>query len=124
MNGGGRVEREYGFGRGRTDLLVVWPFNTQDKNNPKVQEVVIELKIKYGRLDSIIKKGLKQTKGYMDTCGTDDGYLLIFNRSPKTPWSKKIFKREESYDGVNIVVFVMWSMKKKNVERKATDPNN
>ncbi|MCP5054056.1 MAG: ATP-binding protein, partial [bacterium] len=46
VNGGGRVEREYGFGRERTDLLVVWPFNsegTEDKKNTKVQEVVIEL---------------------------------------------------------------------------------
>ncbi|MCP5046286.1 MAG: ATP-binding protein, partial [bacterium] len=110
VNGGGRVEREYGFGRERTDLLVVWPFNsegTEDKKNTKVQEVVIELKIKYGRLDTVIKNGLKQTKGYMDKCGTDDGYLVIFNRSPKTPWSKKIFKKKESYDGVNIVVLGM-----------------
>ncbi len=25
MNGGGRLEREYALGRGRTDLLIVWP---------------------------------------------------------------------------------------------------
>ena len=25
VNGGGRIEREYGLGRGRTDLLIVWP---------------------------------------------------------------------------------------------------
>ena len=25
VNGGGRIEREYGIGRGRTDLLIVWP---------------------------------------------------------------------------------------------------
>ncbi|MCP5047138.1 MAG: ATP-binding protein [bacterium] len=107
VNGGGRVEREYGFGRERTDLFVVWPLNTQDKKNTKVQEVVIELKIKYGRLDTVIKNGLKQTKSYMDKCGTDDGYLVIFNRSPGTHWSKKIFRKEKSVDGVNIVVFGM-----------------
>ncbi|MCP5054057.1 MAG: hypothetical protein GY940_43210 [bacterium] len=50
---------------------------------------------------------MKQTKGSMDKCGTDDGDLLNFNRSPKTPWSKKIFKKKESYDGVNIVVLGM-----------------
>ena len=111
VNGGGRVEREYGFGRERTDLLVVWPFNPkdpEDKTNPtNVQEVVIELKIKYGRLDTVIKKGLEQTKSYMDKCGTHDGYLVIFDRSPKKPWSKKIFRKNESYDGVNIPVFGM-----------------
>ena len=26
VNGGGRVEREYGLGRRRTDLLVIWPY--------------------------------------------------------------------------------------------------
>ena len=25
VNGGGRIEREYGLGRGRTDLLILWP---------------------------------------------------------------------------------------------------
>ena len=25
VNSGGRIEREYGLGRGRTDLLIVWP---------------------------------------------------------------------------------------------------
>ena len=25
INGGGRIEREYGLGRGRTDLLILWP---------------------------------------------------------------------------------------------------
>ncbi|MEZ5578228.1 MAG: hypothetical protein R3F36_01280 [Candidatus Competibacteraceae bacterium] len=25
VNGGGRIEREYGLGRMRTDLLVMWP---------------------------------------------------------------------------------------------------
>ena len=25
VNGGGRIEREYALGRGRTDLLIVWP---------------------------------------------------------------------------------------------------
>ena len=39
LNGGGRVDREYGLGRRRTDLLVVW-------NYPGgVQRVVIELKL-------------------------------------------------------------------------------
>ena len=25
VNGGGRIEREYGLGRGRVDLLIMWP---------------------------------------------------------------------------------------------------
>ncbi|MBF0301795.1 MAG: AAA-like domain-containing protein, partial [Desulfamplus sp.] len=38
VNGGGRVEREYGLGRMRTDLLIIW------KHSSGVQKVVIELK--------------------------------------------------------------------------------
>ena len=44
INAGGRVEREYGLGRMRTDLLVVWKHKTGE------QRVVIELKIKYDSL--------------------------------------------------------------------------
>jgi hypothetical protein len=39
VNGGGCVEREYGLGRGRTDLLVIWPYPGG------VQRAVIELKV-------------------------------------------------------------------------------
>ena len=44
INSGGRVEREYGLGRKRTDLLVIWPYKG------RLQKVVIELKILYGSL--------------------------------------------------------------------------
>ena len=37
VNGGGRVDREYGLGRRRTDLLVIWP------HAGGVQRVVIEI---------------------------------------------------------------------------------
>ena len=37
VNGGGRIEREYGLGRGRTDLLVIWP---QGGRSPEVRDRV------------------------------------------------------------------------------------
>jgi hypothetical protein len=40
VNGGGRIEREYGLGRMRTDLLLRWPYA-----NEQVQTVVLELKL-------------------------------------------------------------------------------
>lgn len=55
VNGGGRVEREYGLGSQRTDLLLIWPH----KNS--VQEAVVELKIRYGTTEKTIAKGLEQT---------------------------------------------------------------
>lgn len=104
VNGGGRVEREYGLGRMRTDLLVTWPCKGSKEG---VQEIVLELKLRYGSLETTIEKGLKQTRKYMDKCGTDEGYLLIFDRSPNVSWDEKIFKREETYNGVKINVYGM-----------------
>jgi len=109
VNGGGRVEREYGLGRMRTDLLVVWPVRV-DQNLPEnhyarfehFQQAVIELKLLRGKLDTAIENGLEQTFRYMDKCGTGEGYLLIFNPSPGVSWDEKIFKKEMSFQGVKI----------------------
>jgi len=101
VNGGGQVEREYGIGRQRTDLQVIWPYKKG------VQEIVLELKLQYGSRETTIQKGLEQTRDYMDKCGTDEGYLLIFDRSPNVSWDEKIFKREETYKGVIINVYGM-----------------
>lgn len=103
VNGGGRVEREYGLGRQRTDLLVLWPFREG------VQQVVLELKIRHrhSSLETVIKEGLEQTRDYMDTCGTGEGYLLIFDRSAKVPWAKRIFQKTKTYQGTTIEIFGM-----------------
>jgi hypothetical protein len=101
VNGGGRVEREYGLGRQRTDLLVVWPYKGGE------QHTVIELKIRYGSLEETIEKGLIQTRGYMDKCGTDEGYLLVFDRREKVAWEEKIFVRHETVNGLKITVYGM-----------------
>jgi hypothetical protein len=58
VNGGGRVEREYGLGRGCTDLLIVW-------NYPgSVQRAVIELKVLRKAPESTLAEGLAQTWEY------------------------------------------------------------
>lgn len=101
VNTGGRVEREYGLGRQRTDLLVIWPYKHG------VQEVVLELKLRYGSLEKTIEKGLDQTRGYMDKCGTNEGCLLIFDSSAEVSWEEKIFKMEKAFRGVNINVYGM-----------------
>ncbi len=101
INTGGRVEREYGLGRQRTDLLVTWPYKDG------VQEVVLELKLKYGSLEKTIRKGLEQTREYMDKCGTNEGCLLVFNRVPNVSWKEKIFKQEKTFEGTKINVYGM-----------------
>ena len=101
VNSGGRVEREYGLGRRRTDLLVIWPYPSG------LQKSVIELKIRYGALEKTLAEGLSQTWAYMDSCDTEDGHLLIFDRDADKAWGEKVFRRVESYQGTRIKVWGM-----------------
>ncbi|MEA3464737.1 MAG: AAA-like domain-containing protein [Thermodesulfobacteriota bacterium] len=96
INGGGRINREYALGRKRTDLTIEWPLNEEQGFFGPVQRIVIELKIRYGALDSVIAKGLEQTSGYADSFGAQEAYLIIFNRDTEIPWDDKIWQREES----------------------------
>ncbi len=63
VNGGGRVEREYGLGRGRTDLLVLW------RHPGGVQKIVLELKILRKSRERTLAEGLEQTWQYLDRVG-------------------------------------------------------
>ena len=100
VNGGGRIEREYGVGRGRTDLLGLWPY-------PKgVQRIVLELKVLRKALEKTITEGLEQTLEYGERCNADEMHFVVFDRSKK-PWSKKIFKRTRKLRGVTIKVWGM-----------------
>jgi hypothetical protein len=104
VNSGGRVEREYGLGRRRTDLLVVWPYGEGER---RVQRVVIELKVVYGTVERTIAEGLAQTWVYVDRCGTEEGHLVVFDRDSGKSWTEKIFQRTEEYRGVPVHVWGM-----------------
>lgn len=95
VNGGGRIEREYGFGRGRTDLFIEYFYGDNQK-----QEVVLELKILYNSMELTIKEGLTQIKSYMDKCGTNQGHLLIFDRRANRKWEEKIW--DEKIEGIHV----------------------
>ena len=77
VNGGGRIEREYGLGRGRTDLLILWPRGER-------RRFVVECKVfhegKRRSLDGVIGRGVEQTLGYLDRCGSGEGHLVVFDR--------------------------------------------
>ena len=100
LNGGGRIEREYGLGRQRVDLFIRWP------RPGGQQRFVIECKILRGSLDTTLKAGLPQTAGYMDRCAAAAGHLVVFDRSTK-PWDEKVFRRTEEFDGKRIEVWGM-----------------
>ena len=101
VNSGGRIEREYGLGRGRTDLLIVWP------QAGRARRFVIECKILRKGLERTIDEGLTQTAGYMDRCAADAGHLVVFDRDPDKRWQDKVFHRREIRDGVDIHVWGM-----------------
>ncbi|MEA1933930.1 MAG: ATP-binding protein [Thermodesulfobacteriota bacterium] len=102
VNSGGRIEREYGLGRMRTDLLVIW-----NKSDSDVQKTIIELKILYKTLEKTIESGLDQTSAYMERCGGSEGHLVIFNRQNDISWDEKIFSEKRKYKGRDIVVWGM-----------------
>jgi hypothetical protein len=98
VNGGGRIEREYGLGRGRTDLLVIWPYAGG------VERIVLELKVKRKALDKTIAEGLAQTVEYGERIQADELHFVVFDRSKK-PWSRKIFSRTRKHRGATIKIW-------------------
>jgi hypothetical protein len=93
VNGGGRINREYALGRKYTDLLLEWPLDKEQGFYGEVQRVVLELKILYGSLDKTINDGVQQVADYARRCGSEEAYLLIFNRDPAASWEDKIWHK-------------------------------
>ena len=87
VNGGGRIEREYGLGRGRTDLLVLWP---REAGQPSDlwERFVVECKVLRDSdrksLAWTVREGVKQTLGYMAKCGAEEGHLVVIDRRAGT----------------------------------------
>ena len=83
VNSGGRIEREYGLGRGRTDLLVLWP---REAGQPSDlwERFVVECKVLRDTdrksLARTVECGVKQTLEYMARCGAEEGHLVVMDR--------------------------------------------
>jgi hypothetical protein len=105
VNGGGRIEREYGLGRLRTDLLVIWP--TPNAVPGAEQRAVIEIKLLKQSLEATVAQGLAQTREYQDRTGAPEAHLVIFDRRAGRTWEEKIFRRVETHSGKQVVVWGM-----------------
>ena len=107
VNGGGYIDREYGLGRGRTDLLITKPLT--DQYGGPFQRIVLELKILRSNIEETIQKGLEQTAGYMDKCGgtINEGHFILFDRRPNRSWEEKIWHRTEYFNDRTIEVWGM-----------------
>ena len=105
VNGGGRIEREYGLGRGRTDLLIVWPRSGATAPDAATDRFVIECKVAHKGLERTIAEGMEQTAAYMDRCAARTGHLVVFDRRADRSWDEKIFRRDVRRDGRAITVW-------------------
>ena len=108
VNGGGRIEREYGLGRGRTDLLVLWP---REAGQPfdLWQRFVIECKVLRSSdrrgLEGTIERGVEQTLGYMKKCRAAEGHLVVFDRRAGAQGPSP--GREVTGEGGQVVVWML-----------------
>ena len=97
VNGGGRIEREYALGRGRVDLLIVWPVGDRAQEvraqEVRVQEVVVECKVVRERdgLERTIAEGVEQTAGYAARCAAEAAHLVVIDCREDRTWEEKIF---------------------------------
>ncbi len=124
VNGGGRIEREYGLGRGRTDLLIVWPrggAGAAPEGAPgvtaamtpgmtpemTVDRYVVECKVRHGSVERTVAEGVAQTAAYMDRCEARAGHLVVFDRHEGRTWEEKVFRREERSGEHTVTVWGM-----------------
>jgi hypothetical protein len=92
-NGNASIMRETALGTGRVDLSVRYA----GKAYP------IELKLAGSQP---LPDSLEQVEKCMDRCGSDEGWLGIFDRSSAKPWSEKIYwKDEQLKDGRTVHLF-------------------
>ena len=89
VNAGGRIVREYGLGRARTDLLIEW------RRDEGVQRFVVECKVRRERdgLETVIREGAAQTAAYLDRCGAEEGHLVVMDQDEGKTWEEKVFRR-------------------------------
>jgi len=111
VNGGGYVEREYGVGRGRIDLLVRWPIAKSEVGSRKSevegsggrrlpeggwQEEAVELKVwAPGRPDPL-EEGLEQIDEYLKRLSLPGGCLVIFDRRHESNPEQRTLGFEEA----------------------------
>ena len=106
VNSGGRIEREYAVGRGRSDLLIEWPQVT-GKGEARIRKYVIECKVRTGKtgLDRLIREGREHLATYMDGCGAEAGHLVIFDLREGQSWEERLYRKDPEPGGPRITVW-------------------
>ncbi len=89
VNGSGFIDREYGVGRGRVDLLVRFPYKDPEGKRV-IQREAIELEVWREKQKDPLKGGLKQIDASLDKLKLGTGILVIFDRRKN---AKSVHKR-------------------------------
>jgi type II secretory pathway predicted ATPase ExeA len=92
VNGDGRVQREYGLGRGALDLMIEW----RDARH------AIEVKLRRGTETEA--DALEQVGRYLDHAGLDEGWLVMFDLRSTLPWTERLSQRTIDADGKRVHV--------------------
>ncbi len=87
LNGGADLAREFATGTRRVDLCVTYA----GRNYP------VELKILRGEKSRT--EGLRQLADYVDKLGADEGWLVLFDRTPGKSWDERIYWETEKHAG-------------------------
>ena len=107
INGGGRLNREYGIGRGRTDLFIEWPLDAEQGYHGSLQRIILELKVVHGSREKTIELGLAQITKYAVRCRADECHLVLFDRSVGVVPEAKLFEETREDEGRTIMVWGM-----------------
>ncbi|MCB9761007.1 MAG: ATP-binding protein [Alphaproteobacteria bacterium] len=107
VNSGGAIEREVGVGRGRVDLLIVWPW-TDPQGRPQQQREALEIKVwrDTDRRGDPTPAGLQQLDGYLQRLGLDHGALVVFDDRSQAPpvWERSAMEDVSSPSGRHILL--------------------
>jgi len=90
VNGGGRIEREYGLGRGALDLMVFW------------KDDIHAIEVKLRRDTETEPEALDQVAGYLEHAGLAEGWLVLFDLRKDLPWSEKLTLRDITHAGKRV----------------------
>ncbi|MCX4240728.1 ATP-binding protein [Paraliomyxa miuraensis] len=92
INGGGKIQREYGLGRRALDLAVEW----------RGQRHAIEVKIRRGTVTE--ERALDQVTDYLDRLGLEEGWLVMFDLRSTASWAERLTMREVEHRGKRVHV--------------------
>ncbi|MDR1732918.1 MAG: ATP-binding protein [Synergistaceae bacterium] len=110
LNGGGLLDRHYGLGLGRVDLLIRWRYpKSALPDQQQEQRIVLELKtIRQNNPDpkQVFSEGLMQTARCASRASAGEAHLIVCDERPGWGWAEKIYDRvEQSSDGRDIHIW-------------------